>query len=330
MLTGKQVLVTGATGFLGGALVRRLSADGAQVRALARRPGRDDYIKDLTDVTTVMGDVTDPASLEEAMQGVEIVFHVAAMAWGPLKKQRVVNVTGTRNVAQAATEAGVKRLVHVSTVSVYGYRNQGRVTEKTPLHPGSPPYAHSKAEGEAALRAAVEKTHLDYAIVRPGMIYGPRSTSWTRGLFRLAKLRPTPWLGDGSGTAFPIYVDDVVSLMIAAATHPAAVGEAFNVTPDPSPTWREFLGYYQALAGHQGWVGLPLIRLVKIIAPLVDAILTLRGEPQDIGRLVDQMSKQTTYSNEKAKTLLGWEPQVSLAEGVQYCVPYLQEEGLLP
>ena len=327
-LAGKTVFVTGATGFLGGALVHRLAKEGAQVKALARNPARADYIRDLDSVDIVTGDVSDVASLEAHMHGVDVVFHVAAIAFGNLEQQREVNVEGTRNVALAAAQAGVERLVHVSTVSVYGYRNQGTVTEDRPQLPGAPPYNRTKSLAEAALKQIAEAHDLAYSIIRPNMIYGPRSTFWTKQFFSLAKRKPTIFIGQGEGNCFPIYVDDVVDLMTVLATHPAAVGEAFNCAPNPSPTWREFMGQYQRLAGHHRWLGIPE-SVAIIAAPVIEFFLKLRGEPQGLPALIDQMIGETMYSTEKAKRLLDWQPQVSLEDGVNRCVPYLQEEGLL-
>jgi nucleoside-diphosphate-sugar epimerase len=250
-----RVLVTGATGFLGGWLVNRLSADGVPVRALARRPDRDRYIKDLPHVEIVQGDITDGARMQEVIQRCSVVYHVAAALGGNIDHQRRVNVGGTRTVAEAAASVGVRRIVHVSTIAVYGYRNRADVTEDTPFDPGHDPYNITKAEAETALREVCAAHGLEYTIIRPGMIYGPRSNTWTRIMFRLARRKPTIFIGDGSGSAYPIHVDDVVDLMTVLASHDATPGEAFNCTPDPSPTWRDFLGAYSRLAGHDAVAG---------------------------------------------------------------------------
>jgi len=326
-LSGKTVLVTGATGFLGGHLVRRLSAEGAQVRALARRPGRDRYIKDLPQVTVVMGDITNRSSLDPHLHGVDVVFHVAAALGGPLALQRDVNKAGTVNVMQAAANAGVARVVHVSTVAVYGYRNRSDVTEATPLDPGADPYHITKVEAEGVVREIGATHALDYSIVRPAMIYGPRSGAWTRTMFNVAKRGI--WLGDGSGSTFPVYVDDVVDLCLTVADHPAAVGEAFNCAPDPSPTWREFLGTYQALIGRDRWIGVP-IPLLKLVVPLVAMLAPKHSQLKDLPDLLGLVTSGITYKMDKARDVLGWTASVDLQQGIDRCVPYLREKGLLP
>lgn len=325
---GMTALVTGATGFLGGALAQRLAAEGAQVRALARREGRDSHLRAVPGIETVMGDILDEDRMRKVTQGSDYVFHSAAALGGPLDHQRRVNVGGTRSVAQAAAAAGVRRMVHVSSIAVYGYSYRGDITEDMPQRPGRPAYNISKAEAEAALRQIGAETGLSYSIIRPGMIYGPRSGAWTAQMFRLARNRPTVWLGDGSGSTYPIFVDDVVDLALRLATHPAADGEAFHCAPDPSPTWRDFLGGYSRLAGHESWLGVPVL-LVRALAPFIELGLTLRGTPQDLALLVKYATSHRSFRMDKARDPLGWQPQVDLQTGIARCAPYLREIGLL-
>jgi 2-alkyl-3-oxoalkanoate reductase len=325
-LSGKTVLVTGATGFLGGHLVNRLADDGVQVKALARRPERDRYIKDAPGAEVVQGDLTDADRMREVTQGCTVIFHVGAALGGDLAHQRRVNVDGTRHVMQAAATAQVERVVHVSTISTYGYRNRADVTEDTPPDPGADPYHITKVEAEQVVREIGAAENVDYTIIRPGMIYGPRSTQWTKTFFNVAKRGI--WIGDGSGSAFPIYVDDVVDLCVTAATHPAAVGEAFNCTPDPSPTWRQFLGAYQQLAGVDRWIGVPPL-LLRPAVMLAGVVAPQQSKAKDLPDLLPFVTNHITYKMDKARDLLGWQPQVELSDGATRCVPYLREKGLL-
>jgi nucleoside-diphosphate-sugar epimerase len=327
-LTGKQVLVTGGTGFLGGALVHRLSEKGSQVRVVARDPQRGRYIQNLPGVEIVQGDISDTDKMHEAVRGCEIVFHVAASTGGSIHDQRRMNTEGTQNVANAAAGAGILRVVHVSTIAVYGYKQRGEVTEDTPIDPGQDPYNITKAEAESVLREIGAEHRMPYSIIRPGQIYGPRSGMWTGKLFQAARWRPTPWLGDGSGFVFPIYVDDVVDLMVVLAEHPAAVGEAFNCTPDPSPTWREFLGGYSRLAGHQSWLSIPPA-LVSPIAKLVGALARPQTQLKELPDMIGLVQGRVTFKMTKAREMLDWQPKVDLQTGIERCAPWLREKGLL-
>jgi 2-alkyl-3-oxoalkanoate reductase len=327
-LKGKTVLVTGATGFLGGALALRLAAEGAHVKALARRPNRDKYLAGVANIEIITGDILDAPRMGEVMAGCEVVFHVAAALEGTLAHQQTVNVEGTRHVALAAEQNGVKRLVHVSSIAIYGFPfPEGiPVTEDHPPRPSRTPYNHTKLLAEQMLISTAK--NVPYSIIRPALIYGPRSNMWTRVMFSLARLRPTPFVGNGSGSAHPIFVDDVVDLMLILATHPNAAGEAFNCAPDPAVTWRDLIGAYSGLAGHQRWLALP-VPLMQVVAYLIEGFLTLRGQPQQVPDMVTFITRHNTFSMQKARELLGWQPQVSLSEGIARCAPYLQEKGLL-
>lgn len=327
-LVGTTVLVTGATGFLGSALVQRLSNEGAHVRAMARKRERGAHISKLPNVELVLGDLTNLESLTALVSDVNTVIHAAAALGGPLEFQRKINVAGTQAIARAAADAHVARFVHVSTIAIYGYSSRGVITESHPQQPGRVPYNVSKAEAEAVVREVGEAYRLPYTIIRPGMIYGPNSTAWTLALFRHVRRRPTVWIGDGSGSCFPIYIDDVVDMTMKLMAEPSSVGHAFNCAPDPTPTWREFLGEYMRLAGKTQWIGIP-IPIIRLIAPLIETLLHVRGEPQDVPNLVDFVTQQTTFSMSKAHKLLGWQPRVSLSEGIERCRPFLQAQGLL-
>lgn len=326
-LANQQVLITGATGFLGGAMALALADAGARVRALARSTHKAERLRQ-RGIEVVPGDITDFESLQRAAAGCERVFHVA-VSYGSLAQQRAANVEGTRLVARAAAEAGAERILHISSIAVYGNHVRGLVSESTPLAPGAFAYAISKTEGERALIDACSAGDLAYTILRPGMIYGPGSQPWTAQMVKLARLRPTPWLGDGSGTTHPIYVDDVVGLALVAADHAAARGQIFNVTPDPAPTWRTFLGAYQHLLGHDRWLGVPpaLMRgLTRLIGPLTPKHSMLRDAPE----MIDFATQQTTFSMQKARDLLSWQPATDLEAGIRSCIPWLREQGLLP
>ena len=327
-LAGRHVLVTGATGFLGGALALKLAQDGVLVHALARRPQKAGFINQQPNITIVEGDVTDAERMRQVTKGCSIVFHVAAALGGNIATQRPVNVDGTRNVMMAAADASVERVVHVSSIAVYGYTYNGDITEDFEQKPGHVPYNLTKSQGEAVVRQVGTQYSVPFSIIRPGMIYGPRSNGWTSTMFKLGKRKPTPFLGDGHGKTHTIYVDDVVDLMILLATHPAAVGQAFNCSSDPAPTWRDFLGGYSRLAGHNRWLGIPPV-IMRPLAPLIELFLTLWGEPQELPILVDFLQASKTYKMTKARDLLGWQPKTDLQTGIDNCVPWLHEVGLL-
>jgi len=330
-LRDKHVFVTGATGFLGSHLVMHLTTLGARITALTRRPERDRYIRDLPNITIVQGDVTKLATMQSLITpDVDYVFHVAAVLSGSLDHQRKVNVVGTENVVRASANANVKRLIHISTIAVYGYGHQTDITETSSFTSSGDPYVISKQEAEARLIQVASETNLQsYSIIRPGMIYGPRAPMWTKNVMRLASITPTPWLGKGDGLCYPIYVDDVINQMLLQAVLPEAHNDVFNATPDPSPTWREYIGEYQKLTGKTRWLSLPYRILYGLVKLAVTPAALLRGQDFFLLELLRYTQSTVTYRMDKARDRLRWQPQVGLAEGVQKCVPYLREKGFL-
>lgn len=327
-LAGKTAFVTGATGFIGGALTQALAEQGVQVRALARRSGRDAHIRDVPNVRVVMGDVTDAARMVELAQGCDLIFHVAAAFNGSAASQRPVNVDSVRHMVRAAAEANAERLVHVSSIAAYGYTVQGIVQEDRPLTPGRVPYNLTKAEGEQVLRAEAARLGVAYSICRPGMVVGPRSGQWVDAMWRLVRRDPVRFLGDGHAPCYTVSAADVVRQLCTLATHPAAVGEAFNCVMWPHPSWRDYLLGLAALRGGGRWAGISP-RLLKLVAVLADPLLRLAGQPQDLRNLVNFVAGDTRYSMQKAQDVLGWQPQDDMQATLAACVPYLQAKGWL-
>lgn len=328
-LPNSTVLVTGASGFVGGHLTRMLAERGVQVKALVRRPERAKFIDGVENVTLALGDLTDADSLRRAVEGCSVVFHVAAATNGPLAMQQAVNTDGTRVLAQIAADAGVQRFVHVSSVAIYGFKGlPERVDEDMPPIPSPYAYTRTKLAGEHALREVADGRGMEYSIVRPGMIYGPRSGLWTAQVFRLAAAPVTVFLGRGDGYAIPIHIDDVCSLLIACAEHDAAAGEAFNCAPDPGVPWREWFGAYRRLKGRLRWFGFPPL-LVRAVAPLIAALSPRDSLGRDFPAVLASYISRVTYSTAKAQRLLGWSPSHTIESGVESCVPYLRRIGRL-
>jgi nucleoside-diphosphate-sugar epimerase len=282
-------------------------------------------------IDIVQGTLDDADSLRAAAEGCEVVVHSAALLGGRIDQQRATNVEGTRCLMHAAADAGVRSFVHVSTLSVYGVCYDGLIGEDThPPAPGTDPYGITKAEAEVVVREVGSARGIEYAILRPGMIYGPRAMLWTGTAFRLASLVPTPWIGSGGGLAHCIYVDDVCDMMALLATHPAAVGETFNCCSDPSPSWRTFLGEYARLARgvNDDWLELP-----PEIAYVIGGLVMLLSPPYSRGRMaldfITFVQKRAQFSMAKARQRLDWQPGVGIEEGVARCVDWLRSQGWL-
>lgn len=319
----KRALVTGANGFIAGALTLRLVEQGVTVRAMCRDPRKGRY---MSGAEVVQGDVQDADAMRRLAEGCDVVFHLAAVGDGSALTHYRTNVQGAEYVAEAAMAAGAARLVHISSVAVYGLGISGNVFESHPQHPSPRDfYQQSKMLGEAAVWKIGDRTGLPTTVIRPAYVYGPRSPFWSLRLYQLCQ--KLPFIPDfGNATAHPIFIDDLVGLMILAATHPAAPGQAFNASADPAVTWNEFVGYYARMVGNARRIRVPTLALAGLARP-IEQLFRLKGRPTDISGILEMLSHTAVYRIDKAIKLLGWHPHVSLAEGMARTEQWLVSQG---
>jgi nucleoside-diphosphate-sugar epimerase len=241
------VLVTGATGFTGGHLARRLRHLGHDVRALVRR--RDSARElEAAGITVVEGDVRRQADVMRAVKGVRGIYHLAAafrVAGQPDDLYREVNVRGTENVVAAARRHGVERLVHCSTIGVHGDVKEIPSTENSPFNPGDI-YQQTKLEGELVTRAAIDEG-LPAVIVRPASIYGPGDLRILK-LFRAIQARRFLMFGSGTTLWHPVYIDDLVDGFLLCGEREEALGRTYILADERHVTLREwFAGIARAV-----------------------------------------------------------------------------------
>ena len=226
--SGEPVLVTGATGFIGGCLARGLVADGVAVRALVR--GGTDPARLPDDLELVPGDLTDGRSLEGAVEGCALVYHVAAVTSSRNASNREieeVNVQGSSDMAAAAAQAGVRRFVHVSTCGVYGHRNRFPADESTPMRPDTP-YRVSKARAERAVLEAARNTGMSVVVARLASIYGPNAKNWLP-ICRSIRTNRFRMIGDGRNPVHLGHVFDIVDGLRRCGETPGIERRCYNL-----------------------------------------------------------------------------------------------------
>lgn len=234
------VLVTGATGHAGSQLAARLKSGGFRIRALVRSPEQFPALE-AEGWEPVLGDLTQPATLDSALTGVEFVLHCAARGGPDLALCQSLNVEGTKTLASRALEARVRRFVHISTVSVYGSEPPSQIDEETPLCTADPePYCVTKAQGEVAL-GEVRARGLETVILRPGMITNVVRSQW--GNEMVERIRTRGWVKDFHPDDVNPWVHtlNLAEMTWLALTHPAAANETF-LAVDRNVTFREFYG----------------------------------------------------------------------------------------
>jgi nucleoside-diphosphate-sugar epimerase len=329
-----RMLVTGATGFIGGHLAQRLRTLGHEVRGLVRSDGKGAELKRIG-VELIRGDVTLPASLAPAVRGIEIVFHTAALVtdWGPWPAFQSVTVDGTTNMLQAAAEAKVARFLHVSTANVYEDRTARKlrvITEEAPHQGGGDRaygyYSSSKVLAEDAVRKFQNERGLPATIVRPTWVYGPGDYTILPRLLEHLESRFSFWIGGRNPVVDPIYVTDVVECAILAATMPIAVGQAYNVSPDREIRLRDFLGRMCAemrLPVPRWAMPLAVARAAAFVMGAY-AKLTRSLDPPALTRAgLALFSDDQHFSSAKAARELCWKPKVDVEAGARSTVEWL-------
>jgi len=327
-------LVTGATGFIGGHLAQRLVQEGYQVRCLARASS-DTSLLDKLDVEIAVGDLTSARSLAQAAQGCRYVFHCGALVsdWATAKEIEHINVAGTRNLLEASVEASVERFVHFSTTDVYGYPGGTAIDETYAATRFRNWYAQTKLAAEAEVRR-VEKAHdLDAVILRPSTVYGPRSTDVVGEIARAMRGGNMLLVDRGRAVAGLVYIDNLIDAAVLALRHEAAPGHAFNASDGLGITWKEFTdGLAEGLGCSQVRWSLPYWMAHGIGFSLEHGYRALRKatklstQPLLSRQAVHVMGRNQDFSNRKARELLGWEPRVDYAAGLEETLAWLKAE----
>lgn len=315
-----RILVTGASGFLGGALLRRLCADQPAIRVLIRRPSPD--LESLPGVQPIYGDIGDPDVVDRAVGGVETVYHVAATmrgrGWPDFQAGTVV---GTANVVESCIRHGVRRLVHVSSMSVLDYATHapGTVVQETaPLEP-SPTlrgfYTQSKLEAEQIVLTAARDRGLRAVVVRPGQIVGPGAeTVPPYGTIALAGR----WIVVGSGRVpLPlVYVDDVVEALVAAGARPGVEGGIVHIVDETPVIQDDYIAMCRSHANHLRVLHVPR-PLLYAVGAAVEALGRILGRRVPLSRYRVRSINDVRFDGAKAKTVLGWTPRIGVKSGLR-------------
>lgn len=326
-----RVLITGATGLLGGHLIKELQQRGEDIRALVLPVENADKLT-AQGVEVVRGDITDASTLGPAVKDVELVFHLAAMMGvnRPIEDYRLVNVTGSENLYRAAQKAGVRRYVHTSSHCVYGL-NLGRfLTEKDPLRPDSHPYSVTKAEGDRLMRRLMLDSKVETVILRPGSFFGPGDRLNFGRMAQRMKDGKGVIIGKGDNHLPFCYITDVVQGFLLAAYHDNAPGNVYNITNDEPLTQSEmFNEVADAVGGVRPTRHVPFIPVYygSIVAEKVVAPIT-RREPLATTHGALMFGGDNKHSIEKARRELGFEPEVDLRTGIRLAAEWFNAGGM--
>lgn len=324
-------LVTGATGLLGSHIVENLVAAGQPVRALVRK-GADTSFLDRCGVEKACGDVTDAASLKAAMAGVTTVYHSAAQVgdWGPWDRFVAVTIEGTRNILNAARDAKIGRLLHVSSISTYGHPDgEGLVLDETAplgvnLHKWSY-YSRAKVEAEKLAWEYYHRGDVPLTVIKPSWLYGPRDRASMPRLIRAIRAGKGKLVGDGNNKLNLTYAGNEAQGCILAATNPKGLGQIYNLCSDGDITQREYFNKVAECIGAK-----PVTRSVPyslaynaaFAMEIFGHLFRTKKPPLVTRYAVWLMGRRCFFSAEKARRELGWQATVGYDEGIRRAVEW--------
>ena len=322
LVTGVSALVSGATGFLGGRLAVALKNQGFIVRALARASS-DVARLAARGIEIVNGDLADEDSLTRAAAGQHVVFHTAGRVgdWGDAVEFRRANVDGTARVIAACRRNHVRRLVHVSSLTVLGLpRNGTNVNEETPLTvPAGDPYTASKVAGEELVRRANGKEGLETVVVRPGVIWGPGDATFLPRFAALLRRGKMVLVDGGRNRVGLSHVENLAQGMLLAAIVPAAAGQVYHLTDGEEITAAEAFGLLAAALGVPPPLRSLSFPVAYAAASLMEAWARLRQQavPPAFTRYgVRLVASDCCYDIGKARRELGYCPAITFRRGV--------------
>ncbi len=326
-----KILVTGGTGFTGKALVRRLLDLGHEVVALDYKEGLRTAELREQGAEVVLGSVTDEEVVRRAMDGAEVVHHLAAAFREmnvPDSHYWQVNVEGTRNVLEAALAQGVRKFIYCSTCGVHGNIDHPPGGEDAPIQPADY-YQRSKYEAEPLVREFNHKG-LPAVILRPAAIYGPGDPERFLMIFRRVARGSFPMLGDGRTWYHPLYVDNLVDAFVLAMRDGVGDGEAYLIADDRYLEIEDLvrrvgraLGVDVKVPHYPAW---PVVAASHVVEK---ACRPFGITPPIFPRRVEWYRQNRAFRIDKARRELGYEPKVGIDEGLRRTADWYRQEGYL-
>jgi nucleoside-diphosphate-sugar epimerase len=314
----RPVLVTGASGFIGRHLARRLLSEGRDVRVLCR-PGSAGKLDRETRARAQLaeGDLRDEASIRRALRGVGRVFHCAGHVsdWGTEEEFTAVNVAGTERLLEASCGEEIDRFVHLSSISVFGIPSPPSFDDDSPYGEGRDLYSRTKIAGERVALRYHRERQLPVVALRPAVVYGPGS-GWVEEPIAMIRAGRMFLLGGGEGTCHPCYIENLLDAMALAAEHPAAVGKAYVVADDEPIPFAEYFNHLARLAGKG-----PIRRSIPIAAARAMAsgferwatLRRSRTRPLLTHAAIDMVVARSRMSMYKIRRELGFQPRYDVA-----------------
>jgi nucleoside-diphosphate-sugar epimerase len=315
------VFVTGATGFIGNHLAKRLVSRGDTLRCLARPTSDLTVLKDLKP-TIITADITDKDAIRQALDGVDLVYHCAAIVgeWLSREKARSINIKGTQNLLEASLDAKVKRFIHVSSLAVLGMKNHHNTPVDAPRQLTGDIYSDTKVESEELVMDFSRKNGLPAVVVRPGFVFGPGDRRFLPRMINLLKEKKFMFLGNGNNIMNISYIDNVIDVLIQAGLSKKAIGQVYNVTNKDKVTMRDFVFMICDIAGlerpHKS-MPLPLAKFLASNLETFSKLAKKKDPPLLTKARVKVAGLNLDFDISKTINELNYDSKISIREGLE-------------
>lgn len=352
----RTILVTGATGFIGGRIIERFSQETkARIKALVHNPSRAFRIARF-DIDIILGDILNQKLLYKVTKDVDYVIHCAIGNTSNALLNYKITVKGTENLLKASLKNKIKRFVYFSTMSVYGYPLSERCNELTPYKKvAGDYYNNAKIEAEELVSQYMRKG-LPVVILQPTIVYGPYGATWTIDIVNQLKREELFLIDNGEGLANLVYVDNVVDAVYLALTKEKALGEKFIISDGRGIPWRGFFNYYRRFVTNEPLSSLNFtntnkIRILSLVINFARALKRIifpfqifKSPSHPFRRFMDKLFNQNRavkdllvnqnmqcffkdrciFETKKAKEILGYYPRISLSKGMKLTKQWLR------
>jgi nucleoside-diphosphate-sugar epimerase len=314
-----RIFMTGASGFIGQVIVRHLLNERHSVVALML-PQEPERLAGGASI--VRGDVTRAETLSGAMKNVDAVIHAAgSVGFQTWQNCIAINRDGTRNVVREAVHSGVRRFIHLSSVSVYGRTPDMPIREDSPLKKIGDPYGDTKIDAECILQEHARQGNLDLTIIRPTVVYGPGDNKFLPTL--LANLQGGAFriIGNGNQAVDLVHVDDLAALVLRVLNEPRTAGKAYNVTNPGNPSWNDMIRMVSSE------LGMPMpqrhlsFRTAYRLAGIMEWFSRLSRKAPRLNRYtIRVVGRSYHYLTDAAQRDLGFAPSIDLLDGLKECM----------
>ncbi len=324
----EKILVTGANGFIGSNLVKRLVENGNEVRSMVRKTSDLKFLQGI-DTQIIFGDINDTESLEKAVKNIDKVYHVAGLAadWGPYDIFEKINYQGTKNIAKIAYQNNVKKLIYISTVAFHGF-GKINMTEESPVAKKLIPYSKTKYMAEKWLWQFSDETGMSVTAVRPGNVYGINDRTFISKYIDAMLSGKFMEINRGKSKTCPVYIENLIDIITLTGNEEKANGQAFIATDGLDIDWHTF----NTKLANTLKIKLPKASIPYSIAMPVAKIyygihktLGIKSEPFLTPYRINNGGKDYHFSIGKLKRFFDYQPKINIDEAMYRTVKWYKE-----